>query len=59
MKLDEIKSIAVLRGIAPGKKKKAELVREIQHVEGNVQCFATDQAVGCDQNDCLWRTDCR
>jgi hypothetical protein len=58
MKLDEIKSIAVLYGVTAGKKKKAELVRAIQQVEGNEQCFATDQAGSCNQAECLWRADC-
>ena len=59
MKLAEIKIKAKALGIAPGKLKKAELIRAIQLAEGNPVCFETAQAEACGQTACLWRPDCR
>jgi hypothetical protein len=58
MKLKEIQSIAKQFSIKPGKKKKLELVRQIQLAEGNVDCFATAVEGVCDQLECLWRKEC-
>ncbi len=58
MKMDQVKEVAKERGIKPGRMKKEELIRAIQEVEGNFQCFATSQADCCGQQDCLWREDC-
>ena len=58
MKLEEIKKIALDRGIKPARMKKAELVRAIQHAEDNPCCFETLQAAVCGQEQCLWRRDC-
>jgi len=58
MKLEDIKAIAKHQGIAPGKMKKAELIRAIQASEENSQCFETGHANSCGQENCLWRTDC-
>lgn len=59
MKLDEIRAIAIQHGIKAGKMKKAELIRTIQHLEKNNQCFETGQASDCGQDECLWRCDCQ
>lgn len=59
MKLEEIKAKAKTLGVAPGKMKKAELIRAIQQAEENPCCFATGQGEICGQNGCLWRRDCR
>jgi Rho termination factor, N-terminal domain len=58
MKLDEIKKIAEQYGIKPGKMKKADLVREIQKLEGNNSCYDTGQSESCGQAQCSWRVDC-
>ena len=58
MNMNEIKEIASLRGVNPGRLKKADLVRTLQREEGNESCFQTNQADGCDQGQCLWREDC-
>lgn len=59
MKLEEIKTMAKTLGVAPGKMKKAELIRAIQLAEENPCCFETAQAESCGQSACLWRRDCR
>ncbi|MGA9665944.1 MAG: SAP domain-containing protein [Gallionella sp.] len=58
MKLEEIRSIAKLHTINPGKLSKTELIRTIQSEEGNFDCFATAYSGECDQVNCIWREDC-
>lgn len=58
MNISEIRVIAQTVGIRPLPKAKVELVRAIQTGEGNFPCFATATAGSCDQEQCLWRSDC-
>mgnify|MGYP001826822916 CR=1 FL=1 len=58
MNMYEIKEIAKSRGLIPGRLKKADLIRTMQREEGNESCFQTGQADVCDQDQCLWRSDC-
>jgi hypothetical protein len=58
MKLEEVRSLALQRGITPGKFRKWELIRAIQKHEGNFDCYATAYDGICDQSGCLWRKDC-
>ncbi len=58
MKSEQIKEIAIARGIKAGKMKKGELIRAIQSEEGNVPCFGTGKSNECEQTTCLWREDC-
>jgi len=58
MKLAELTAIAKSKNISPGKHSKAELIREIQTVEGNFDCYATAYDGVCDQPGCSWRQDC-
>ena len=57
MKVEEIKKMAQKMGFtATGPK--AELIKTIQQKEGNFACFGTAIDGFCDQDKCLWRTDC-
>jgi len=58
MKLEEIRAIAKSYSIKPGKLSKAELIKSIQTVEGNFDCFASACNSICDQIGCSWREDC-
>lgn len=58
MNINEVRKIAKTMGINSAKKKKADLVREIQQAEQNIACFGTDRFHDCGELDCLWRTDC-
>lgn len=58
MKVSEVQTIAKLKGLAPGKMKKQDLIRAIQRGEGNFDCFATAYDQQCDQQVCTWREDC-
>ncbi len=58
MKMSDIQGIAKSRGVAPGRMTKVELVRTMQHAEGNAACFQTGLAGSCGQDGCLWRAVC-
>ena len=58
MQMTEIKLIAKQHGVKPSKLKKTELIKMIQLSEGNFDCFATPANGFCDQDQCLWRSDC-
>jgi hypothetical protein len=56
--LKAVKDLAKSKGINPGKMKKAEIIKNIQRVEGNFDCFGSATAGYCDQQGCLWITIC-
>ncbi|MCW8962808.1 MAG: SAP domain-containing protein [Gammaproteobacteria bacterium] len=58
MKVNEVKKIAKLHGVKTTRKSKADIIKQIQIVEGNFDCFATPSDGYCDQDSCLWRPDC-
>ncbi|MCE5181648.1 MAG: SAP domain-containing protein [Betaproteobacteria bacterium] len=58
MKMNEIKEIAKSHHIKPHGLSKTELVRGIQRIEGNFDCFATASDKYCNQIQCIWREDC-
>lgn len=63
MKINEFKAIAKEKGIKIGKspitrESKTKIVREIQLLEGNFDCFGTALSGYCDQHLCIWREDC-
>ncbi|MEE4253939.1 MAG: Rho termination factor N-terminal domain-containing protein [Desulfuromusa sp.] len=58
MNMTEVKAVAKDRGVKPGKMKKEELIRSIQKIEGNPQCFNTNFSKQCGQDECIWRGDC-
>lgn len=58
MKLEDVRSIAKLKGLDPAKLSKTRLIKTLQKREGNFDCFATASNYECDRTDCLWRADC-
>lgn len=58
MKMQEVKKVAMDKGIKAGKLTKAELIRTIQAAEGNLPCFQTSAIDSCAQKGCCWRPDC-
>ncbi len=58
MKMQKIREIAKKKGVDAGKMDRTALIRTIQRVEGNTDCFATRKVSECDQLKCLWREDC-
>jgi hypothetical protein len=59
MTKEQVKKVAIGRGVAVGTLRKDELIRLIQKTEGNEQCFGTGAASTCGQTNCLWREDCK
>lgn len=58
MHINTVRTIAKERGIKAGRMAKAEIIRAIQRVEGNFDCFKTASHGHCDQGGCYWREDC-
>lgn len=58
MKIQEVKKMAIDKGIKAGKMKKAELIRTIQTKEGNIPCYQTSAFDLCAQTGCCWRNEC-
>lgn len=58
MKMEEVRTIAKSHKIKPGNLSKKELIKMIQIVEGNFDCYSTAYNGECDQVNCLWRNDC-
>lgn len=58
MNLTRIRTIAIQKGINPGKLNKTDLIRAIQRFEGVFDCYATAREEICDQPGCAWREDC-
>ena len=58
MDLNEVKKIAQERGVQNPSENKTELICQIQIKEGYSPCFSTEKRNGCDQLQCLWRSDC-
>ena len=53
MNMQMIREIAKTRGVPAGKLGKIDLVRTIQHEEGNFDCFSRANAGYCDQSECV------
>jgi hypothetical protein len=58
MQITDIKIIAKQHGVKVSKLKKAELIKKIQLAEGHFDCFGSPVEGYCDQQECLWRSDC-
>ncbi len=58
MQIQTLRNIAKEHGIKAGRMAKAEIIRTIQRVEGNFDCFKTAVEGHCDQGECAWREDC-
>ena len=57
MDIAAIKKIAVEKKVSFPSDNKADLIHQIQNVEGYSPCFATNKTE-CDQVGCAWREDC-
>ena len=58
MNLQEVKRIAKTIGVKPGKLSKTNLIKNIQLIEGNFDCFSSATSGECDQTGCIWKADC-
>ena len=58
MKINDIRAIAKDKGVSKYYKlNKSALIRAIQKMEGNQECFGSNPSE-CNQANCLWREDC-
>jgi hypothetical protein len=57
MKMQEVRAMAKKLGVGSFGKSKADLIREIQRVEGNFDCYGSADAY-CDQLACTFRSSC-
>jgi hypothetical protein len=58
MRVEEIRGIAKEMGIGTYRIKKTDLVRTIQREEDNIECYGTERVDICQEEACLWRSDC-
>ncbi len=58
MNFNELKKMAKVMGINTYRVKKPDIIRSIQRVENNIQCFDTQRVEYCREHVCLWRNDC-
>jgi hypothetical protein len=59
MKMDGVRLRARKMGIKVSRRKKKDIIRDIQVREGNSPCYLDTSIVLCDQFGCCWRDDCR
>ena len=57
MDIKQVRKKAKVLNVKTGKKTKADIIKEIQRVEGNFDCFGSSNGF-CDQLKCAWRKDC-
>jgi hypothetical protein len=59
MKFQEIRNMAKGMGINKyNNMKKIDLIRAIQKAENNIDCYGTQRVDSCQEETCLWRSDC-
>ena len=58
MRLQEIQRMAKGMGINPFRMKKTDLIQFIQREESNIDCYGTERVAHCEEQGCLWRSDC-
>ena len=58
MRFNEIKQMAKEMEINTYRMNKADIIRAIQRAENNIDCFGTSRVQFCQEQACLWRTDC-
>ncbi len=59
MKMDGVRLRAKKMGIKTFRRKKMDIIRDIQTQEGNTTCYQDKTIDYCDQFHCCWRDDCR
>lgn len=58
MNFNEIKTVAKGMGITTYAMKKTDVIRAIQSAENNLDCYGTPRVDVCNEDECLWRSDC-
>jgi hypothetical protein len=59
MEFQEIRNMAKGMAIKQyNRMKKIDLIRAIQKAENNIACYGTQRVDSCQEETCLWRSDC-
>lgn len=58
MTFQEIQRMAKGMGIKTYRMKKVDMIRSIQRAENNIECYGTKRVDSCQEQSCLWRSDC-
>ena len=58
MRFQDIQKMAKGMGINTFRMKKTNIIRAIQGKENNIECYGTERANHCEEEACLWRSDC-
>ena len=58
MQFNEIRRIAKGWEINTYRMKKIDIIRNIQKAEKNMVCYGTSRVGYCNEEGCLWRSDC-
>ena len=58
MNFNEIKRMAKGMDINTYGIKKTDAIRSIQRAENNIDCYGTPRVDVCNEDACLWRSDC-
>lgn len=58
MKFNDIQKMAKRMGVNTFQMKKTDMIRMIQRVENNMECYGTLRVEYCEEWTCLWRDDC-
>jgi len=58
MRFQEIRGLAKERGIGTYRMKKTDIIKAIQRGEKNIECYGTERVYICQEEACLWKSDC-
>jgi len=58
MRFQDIQKMAKGMDIKTYRMKKTDMIRGIQRAENNIECYGTQRIVSCQEERCLWRSDC-
>ena len=58
MRFQDIQKMAKGMGINTFRMKKTDIIHFIQRKEDNIDCYGTNRVTHCQEQACLWRSDC-
>jgi len=58
MNFNQIRAMAKGMNINTYRMNRTAVIRSIQRTENNIECFATERILHCNETSCLWREDC-
>ena len=58
MRFQDIRKMAKSMDVNTYGMKKTDVIHAIQEAENNIECYGTERVDSCDEQECLWRSDC-